>query len=146
MILRLDHVAVAVSDLPAAISRLQEDLGVPLSGTEDVPTEKTSTAFFPLAGTRIELVHPMNGEGPIAGFLQKRGPGLHHLCFATDDLDGAIEKLRAKGYVFLSEAPKPGAHGTRVIFLHPKSFDGVLVELAEHPHESVRAAHEGSHP
>ncbi len=141
MILRLDHVAVAVSDLGAAIARLQDDLGLPLSGTEDVPTEKTSTAFFPIDGTRIELVHPMNGEGPIAGFLEKKGPGLHHLCFATDDLDTAVVRLKERGYVFLSDAPKPGAHGTRVIFIHPRSFGGVLVELAEHPH-----AKDGAHP
>ncbi len=141
MILRLDHVAVAVSDLGAAIARLRDDLGIPLEGTEDVPTEKTSTAFFPIEGARSELVHPMNGEGPIAGFLEKKGPGLHHLCFATDDLDGAVERLKQRGYVFLSDAPKPGAHGTRVIFIHPRSFGGVLVELAEHPRDAG-----GAHP
>ncbi len=133
MIRRLDHIAIAVPDLDAAITRFAEDLGIPLAGREDVPTEKTSTAFFPIEGTRIELVHPMNGEGPIAGFLEKRGPGLHHVCFETDDLDGDIARLRAKGYQFLSEAPKPGAHGTRVIFVHPRSCGGVLMELAEHP-------------
>lgn len=134
MIRRLDHVAIAVADLEGAIRRFAEDLGLTLSGREDVPTERTSTAFFPLEGTRIELVHPMNGEGPIAKALEKRGPGLHHLCFETDDLDADVERLRAKGYVFLSDAPRPGAHGTRVIFVHPKSCGGVLVELAEHPH------------
>ena len=137
MIGRLDHIAVAVPDLQAAIRRFSEDLGIPLTGAEDVPTERTSAAFFPLEGTRIELVHPMNGEGPIATFLQKRGPGLHHLCFETDDLDGDVARLKDKGYIFLSDAPKPGAHGTRVIFIHPKSFDGVLVELAEHPTHAV---------
>lgn len=144
MIRRLDHIAIAVDDLQAAIARFAEDLGIPLSGTEDVPTEKTSTAFFPLEGTRIELVHPMNGEGPIAGFLAKRGPGLHHVCFETDDLDGDVARLRAKGYQFLSDAPKPGAHGTRVIFVHPKSCGGVLLELAEHPKHAD--AHEGALP
>ena len=74
---------------------------------------------------------------PIATFLQKRGPGLHHLCFETDDLDRDIARLKDKGYVFLSDAPKPGAHGTRVIFIHPKSFDWVLVELAQHPTHAV---------
>lgn len=132
MILRLDHVAVAVPDLEVAIRRFSDDLGVPLAGREDVPSEQTATAFLPIEGTRIELVHPLAGEGPIAKFLEKRGPGLHHLCFATDDLDGDVGRLRAKGYVFLSDAPKPGAHGTRVIFIHPKSCDGVLIELAEH--------------
>lgn len=133
MIRRLDHVAIAVPDLAAAILRYQEDLGLTLAGTEDVPTEKTSTAFFPVEGTRIELVHPMNGEGPIGKYLEKRGGGLHHLCFETDDLDGDVATLRAKGWQFLSDAPKPGAHGTRVIFAHPRSCEGVLVELAEHP-------------
>ena len=133
MIRRLDHIAIAVPDLQRAIQRFAQDLGLPLSGTEDVPTEKTSTAFFPIEGTRIELVHPMGGEGPIAKFLEKRGGGLHHVCFQTDDIEGDVAKLISKGWVFLSPAPKPGAHGTRVIFAHPRSCEGVLVELAEHP-------------
>jgi len=83
--------------------------------------------------SRIELVHPLDGKGPIQTFLEKRGGGLHHLCFRTDDLDGDVARLRAKGYRFTTDGPTPGAHGTRVIFVHPKSFGGVLVELAEHP-------------
>ncbi|GDX81550.1 methylmalonyl-CoA epimerase [Deltaproteobacteria bacterium] len=133
MIRRLDHIAIAVPDLQRAIARFAEDLGLTLAGTEDVPTEKTSTAFFPIDGTRIELVHPMGGEGPIAKYLEKRGGGLHHVCFQTDDIEGDVAKLTAKGWQFLSPAPKPGAHGTRVIFAHPRSCEGVLVELAEHP-------------
>ncbi len=133
MIRRLDHVAIAVPDLQRAIARFAEDLGLSLAGTEDVPTEKTSTAFLPIEGTRIELVHPMGGEGPIAKYLEKRGGGLHHLCFETDDIEADVAKLKAKGWEFLSPAPKPGAHGTRVIFAHPRSCEGVLVELAEHP-------------
>ena len=140
MIRRLDHIAIAVSDLEAAITRFAQDLGIPLSGTEDVPTEKTSTAFFPIEGTRIELVHPMDGQGPIAGFLEKRGPGLHHVCFETDDIEADVRLLRGKGYQFLSDAPKPGAHGTRVIFIHPKSCGGVLIELAQHPHAPAEHA------
>lgn len=133
MIRRLDHIAIAVPDLDAAIARFVADLGLTLEGTEDVPTEQTSTAFLPVGETRIELIHPMNGQGPVQASLDKRGPGLHHICFETDDIDGDMERLRAKGYRFLSEAPKPGAHGTRVAFIHPKSCGGVLIELAEHP-------------
>jgi methylmalonyl-CoA/ethylmalonyl-CoA epimerase len=133
VIRRLDHIAVAVPDLDAAIRRFAEDLGLPFDGREDVPTEQTSTAFFPIRGTRIELVHPMEGQGPIQKFLEKRGGGLHHLCFETDDLDGDVKRLKEKGYVFLSDMAKKGAHGTRVIFIHPKSCDGVLIELAEQP-------------
>jgi methylmalonyl-CoA/ethylmalonyl-CoA epimerase len=141
MIRRLDHIAIAVPDLEPAIRRFAEDLGLSLSGREDVPSEQTATAFFPIDGTRIELVQPLGGAGPIAGFLEKRGPGLHHVCFATDDLDGDIARLRAKGYQFLSDAPKPGAHGTRVIFLHPRSCGGVLMELAEHPDAAANPVH-----
>ena len=133
MIVGLDHIAVAVPDLAEAIRRFTEDLGLELAGTEDVPSAQTRTAFVPLPATRIELVHPLEGRGPIQTFLEKRGGGLHHLCFRTDDLDGDVARLRAKGYRFTTDGPTPGAHGTRVIFVHPKSFGGVLVELAEHP-------------
>ena len=133
MIVGLDHIAVAVPDLAEAIRRFTEDLGLELAGTEDVPSAQTRTAFVPLPATRIELVHPLDGKGPIQSFLDKRGGGLHHLCFRTDDIDGDVQKLKAKGYRFTTEAPTTGAHGTRVIFVHPKSFGGVLVELAEHP-------------
>jgi methylmalonyl-CoA epimerase len=132
MLRRLDHVAIAVPDLGAAIRRFTEDLGLHLAGTEDVESAETSTAFLPVEGTRIELVHPLRGGGPIAKFLEKRPGGLHHLCFESDDIDADVARLRAKGYVFLTEAPYAGAHGSRVIFLHPRNFDGVLVELAQH--------------
>jgi methylmalonyl-CoA/ethylmalonyl-CoA epimerase len=133
MIKRLDHIAIAVPDLDAAIHRFCEDLGLPLSGQEDVLAAKTTTAFVPAGETRIELIHPLNGEGPVAKYLDKRGGGLHHLCFETDDIDGDMEMLRGKGYRFLTDAPTPGAHDTRVAFIHPKSCGGVLIELAEHP-------------
>lgn len=135
MITGLDHIAIAVADIEAAIRRFAEDFGVPLSGREDVLTEQTRVAFFPLPGTRIELVHPLGGEGPIAKALQTRGEGVHHICFRTDDIDGDMARLLAKGYRFLSDAPRPGAHGARVVFIHPKSAGGVLIELAEHPKE-----------
>jgi methylmalonyl-CoA/ethylmalonyl-CoA epimerase len=133
LIVGLDHIAVAVPNLTEAIRRFTEDLGLELAGTEDVPSAQTRTAFVPLPATRIELVHPLDGKGPIQTFLEKRGGGLHHLCFRTNDLDGDVARLRAKGYRFTTDGPTPGAHGTRVIFVHPKSFGGVLVELAEHP-------------
>ncbi|MCB9664572.1 MAG: methylmalonyl-CoA epimerase [Alphaproteobacteria bacterium] len=135
MIVALDHIAIAVPDLAAAIQRFADDFGLTYEGTEDVEPAKTTTAFFPVPGTRIELVHPLRGEGAVQGFLDKRGGGLHHVCFRTDDLEADMERLKAKGYRFLSEGPQPGAHGTRVAFIHPRSCDGVLIELAEHPAE-----------
>lgn len=129
MITALDHIAIAVPDLQASIKRFMEDFGLKFEGTEDVVAAKTSTAFFPLPPTSIELVHPLNGEGPIAKFLEKKGGGLHHLCFRTDDIHADVAMLKSKGYQFLSEAPAPGAHNSMVIFIHPKSCDGVLIEL-----------------
>ncbi len=133
MLTRLDHIAIAVSDLPAAIRRFCDDMGLAFAGEEDVPSAKTKTAFIPVPGTRIELVHPLNGEGAIQKFLDKRGGGLHHICFETDDIEADMERLKSKGYRLLSDTPQPGAHGTRIVFIHPKSCGGVLIELAEHP-------------
>ncbi|MCY4045926.1 MAG: methylmalonyl-CoA epimerase [Cellvibrionales bacterium] len=129
MITALDHIAIAVPDLEKAIKRFMEDFGLTFEGTEDVASAKTSTAFFPLPPTSIELIHPLNGEGPVQAFLDKKGGGMHHLCFRSDDLDADIARLREKGYQFLSDEPSIGAHNCRVIFIHPKSCDGVLIEL-----------------
>ncbi len=131
MITALDHIAIAVPDLEKAIQRFVTDFGLPLGGREDVQEAKTTAAFLPLPPTSIELVHPLNGEGPVATYLEKKGGGLHHLCFRSDDIDADVARLRAKGYQFLADAPTPGAHGSRVIFIHPKSCDGVLIELSQ---------------
>jgi methylmalonyl-CoA/ethylmalonyl-CoA epimerase len=135
MIISLDHIAVAVADLDGAIARWTTELGLALDGAEDVPSQQTRTAFvaIPATGAHVELVTPMDGKGPIAAALAKRGPGLHHLCFRSDDLDGDVARLKAKGWQFTTDAPTPGAHGKRVIFVHPKSTGGVLVELSEGP-------------
>lgn len=137
MITRLDHIAIAVTDLEEGIRRFAEDFGLTLEGTEDVPTAQTSTAFFPIPGTRIELIHPLEGKGAVQKYLDKRGGGLHHVCFETDDIEADMVRLREKGYRLLSETPQPGAHGTRVVFVHPKSTGGILIELAEHPRDGA---------
>jgi methylmalonyl-CoA/ethylmalonyl-CoA epimerase len=143
--LTLDHIAIAVPDLDTAIRRWADELGLALSGTEDVESAQTSTAFFPVTTAdgppaKIELVAPLNGEGPIRTHVDKRGPGIHHLCFRTDDVRRDMQALKAKGYRFTSEAPYGGAHGTLVCFLHPKSTGGVLIELAQYPDA------DGTHP
>lgn len=143
MITALDHIAIAVPDLEQAIKRFMEDFGLPFEGTEDVPAAKTRTAFFPLPPTHIELVHPLDGGGPIADYLAKRGGGLHHICFRSDNIEEDVARLREKGYRFIGDAPTPGAHGAKVIFLHPKSCDGVLIEInqpAAHPAQEEGAA------
>lgn len=136
MIIALDHIAIAVDDLPEGIRRFAEDFGLSLAGTEAVPSEATETAFFPIRGTQIELISPIEpGAGSVARSLEKRGPGIHHICFQTDDIEADMARLKEKGYRLLSEEPRPGAHGTRVVFIHPRSTGGVLIELAEHPAE-----------
>jgi methylmalonyl-CoA/ethylmalonyl-CoA epimerase len=131
MLIRLDHIAIAVPDLEQAIQRFASDMGLELSGREDVEAAKTATAFFPIEGTKIELVHPLRGQGPIAKYLEKKGGGLHHICFETDDIHADVARLKELGYRFLSDGPSPGAHGKQVIFIHPKSAGGVLIELAQ---------------
>lgn len=129
MITALDHIAIAVPNLEQSIKRFMDDFGLDFQGQEDVTDAKTSTAFFPVPATSIELVHPLNGEGPIANYLDKKGGGLHHLCFRSNNIEEDIERLKKKGYQFLSDAPTKGAHNSKVIFIHPKSCDGVLIEI-----------------
>jgi len=132
MIRRLDHIAIAVPDFEAAIRRFANDFGISLEGTEDVRSAETKTAFLPIEGTRLELIHPLEGQGAVAKFLERRGGGLHHICFETDDLESDMNQLSAKGYRFIAPAPRPGAHNSQVAFIHPKTTDGVLIELVQH--------------
>ncbi len=131
MITALDHIAIAVPDLEAAIKRFLDDFGLDYQGQEYVESQKTATAFFPVPETQVELVASPDGEGPIGKYIEKKGGGLHHLCFRTDDIDADVARLKEKGYQFLSDAPTDGAHDCKVIFIHPKSCDGVLIELSQ---------------
>lgn len=135
MITALDHIAIAVPDLEKSIERFANDFGLSFEGREDVAAARTSTAFFPVPATSIELVHPLNGEGAIAGYLEKKGGGLHHLCFRSDDIEADIAMLKDKGYQFIGDGPTLGAHGSKVIFIHPKSCDGVLIEINQPSNE-----------
>ena len=141
MIIGLDHVAIAVPDLQEAIARFLDDFGLTYEGSEDVEAAGTTTAFFPVPGTSIELVHPLNGGGPLAKYLDKNGGGIHHICFRSDDVEADMVRLREKGYRLLSDEPQPGAHDTKTVFIHPKSCGGVLIEIAEHTHGAEGIAH-----
>ena len=131
MITGLNHIAIAVPNFETAIERFLLDFGLNYKGVEDVIAAKTKTAFFPITGTQIELIHPMSEDSPVQKFLDKRGGGLHHICFESDALDDDVANLKEKGYRFITETPQIGAHNSRVIFIHPKSTDGVLIELVE---------------
>jgi len=126
----IDHIGIAVRSL-AERRALYEALGLALSGEEVVPEQKVRVAFLPVEGTRLELLEPTAPDSPIAGFIEKRGEGLHHLCLRVDDIASAMARLREKGFTLLASEPQKGAHGASVCFIHPKSAGGVLIELSQ---------------
>ncbi|HEX4961428.1 MAG TPA: methylmalonyl-CoA epimerase [Thermoanaerobaculia bacterium] len=133
MIERIDHVGIAVRSIAEA-RRAYEALGLTVEGIEEVPHEGVRVAFLQCGESRIELLEPMNEDSTIAKFLEKRGPGLHHLCLASDDVRGDDARLREKGFQVLRPEPTRGAGGCWVQFVHPKSTGGVLLELSEGEH------------
>lgn len=133
MIGRLNHVAIAVPDLDAACSLYREVLGATLSEPAALPEHGVTTVFVNLPNTKIELLHPLGDDSPIAAFL-KRHPegGMHHICYEVDDIVAARDRLVAAGARILSDGkPRIGAHGKPVLFLHPKDFAGTLIELEQ---------------
>lgn len=130
---RIDHVAIVVEDMEAALSFWRDTLGLDLDHVEEVPDQKSTVAFMPSGGSEVELVRPTTGDSGIARFLQKRGPGVHHICFEVEDLDSALAELKQKGVKLINEAPLAGSGGKKLAFVHPSSANGVLVELYELP-------------
>jgi methylmalonyl-CoA/ethylmalonyl-CoA epimerase len=128
---KLDHVGIAVASLDESLA-IYRRLGMREIAREEVPSQKVRTAFLPAGDARIELLEPTAGDSPISRFLARRGPGIHHLCFAVDDLDAVLALLSTQGYRLLNPLPVEGAGGRRVAFLHPESGGGVLIELTEH--------------
>lgn len=133
MIRGVDHLGIAVRSIAEARG-FYEALGLEVGAVEEVPQEKVRVAMIRCGGTRLELLEPTDPESPIARFLEQRGPGIHHLCLGSDDLDGDDRRLRASGARLLRPAPSAGAGGARVQFVHPKSAGGVLVELSQGGH------------
>jgi methylmalonyl-CoA epimerase len=127
---RLDHIGIAVSSIDGALP-VYEALGLKESGRELVESQGVRTAFLPLGETRLELLEPAAPDSPLATFLAKRGPGIHHVCFAVDDLESALAELKGRGFRLVNESPVRGAAGKRVAFLHPSAAQGVLIELSE---------------
>ena len=130
--LRIDHLGVAVRSIDETLE-VYRALGlVEAEGSrEDVPGQQVRVAFLPVGESRNELLEPSSDESPVAKFLARRGPGVHHVCFAVEDLEAALAELAGKGFRLIHRTPVAGAGGKRVAFLHPEAADGVLVELAE---------------
>ena len=128
--IELDHIGIAAPSIED--SSFFKTLGLPNLGTEEVSSEGVKVGFFQTGNkAMIELLEPMNEESPIAKFLDKRGPGIHHICFRVQGIEKLVEHLKGQGVRLINEEPRMGAHNCKVVFVHPKSTGGVLVELSE---------------
>ena len=133
MLKNINHIAVAVNNVEEGAKFYQDILGLTLSGVEVVPAQKTRVGFFKIGETNIELVQPSEPDSPLVKFLETKGQGIHHICFEVDDVEAEVKAYLEKGATLIDQKPRPGAHNTRVAFVHPKSSSGVLIELCEFP-------------
>ena len=125
----LDHIGIAVNSIDAA--QIYEALGLTVDEIETVETQGVRTAFLNVGDSNLELLEPTGADSAVAKFIEKRGEGIHHICFRVDDIEKHLARLKANGFRLINEAPVPGAHGCRVAFLHPAAGNGVLIELSE---------------
>ena len=131
MLKKIDHIGIAVNSLEEVLPIYRDLFGREADDSLDFPSQKVKIAFFSAGESSIELLEPTSDDSPISKFLQKRGPGVHHICYRVENLDESIANLKEKGYKPLDETPRPGAHNTKVCFFHPKQTGGVLIELSE---------------
>lgn len=128
---KLDHIGIAVKNLDETLKFYQDILGLECTGTEVVEEQKVKVAFLPVGDTEVELLESTSEDGPIAKFIEKKGEGIQHIAFRVDNIEVAIEEMKAKGIRMIDEKPRYGAGGAKIAFCHPKSTGGVLVELSE---------------
>ena len=128
---KIEHIGIAVKDLDSAILTYEKLFGAPSYKQEEVASEGVKTAFFKNGPNKIELLEATNDESPIAKFIAKKGEGIHHIAFDVDDIIAEISRLKNEGFIVLNEIPKKGADNKLVAFLHPKSTNGVLIELCQ---------------
>lgn len=131
MIDKIQHLGIAVRDLDDAVSFFRDVLGLSHEGYETVEDQKVKTAIFRVGETRIELLTSTSPDGPVGKFIEKRGEGIHHICFKVSDIGEAISATMERGVRMIDEVPKGGVHGTKIAFIHPKDTFGVLMEYAE---------------
>jgi methylmalonyl-CoA epimerase len=133
MKVQLDHIGIAIDDLAAALAFYRDALGLEIEATEDVGSQRVRAHFVPLGNASLELLEATSPESTIARFVERRGPGLHHITLRVDDIDAALAALKARGVRLIDERARPGAEHARVAFIHPSAAHGVLVELKESP-------------
>jgi methylmalonyl-CoA/ethylmalonyl-CoA epimerase len=127
----LDHIGIAVNDLSAALAFYRDALGLDVEGAEDVASQQVRAHFVPVGGANLELLEATAPESPIARFIAKRGPGLHHITLRVDDIHAALAQLKARGVRLIDEQPRDGAEHSLIAFVHPASTGGVLIELKQ---------------
>ena len=126
--IKINHVAIVVQDIDAALNFWEQTFGVELDHVEDVPSQKSKVAFLPLGESEIELVQPTTSDSGLASFLEKRGEGMHHICIEVEDIDATLAELKSKGVRLINDVPEE-LPGRKMAFIHPKAANGVLVEL-----------------
>lgn len=134
MLQKINHIGIAVQSLDATVPFYCDLLGMPFKGIEEVAEQKVKVAMLGIGEAKIELLEPTSPESPIARFLEKNGPGIHHIAYEVADIEAAIAHLLQQGARMIDELSRDGAHGTRIAFVHPKSSHGVLTELCQSGH------------
>lgn len=130
-ILRISHLGIACEGLDTPEAMLNRLFGMSREHIEEVADQKVRTAFYPLGESTLEYLESTDPEGPVGKFLEKKGPGIHHLAFEVDDVDAAVKELLDKGVRMIDKAPRKGAHGNRIAFIHPAETGGVLIEVCQ---------------
>ena len=128
---RLDHIGIAVTNIDDALAFYRDALGLEIEAPEEVASQRVRARFIPAGEAALELLEATSDDSPIAKYVAKRGPGLHHITLRVDDIAAALARLKARGVRLIDETPRPGAHGSLVAFIHPSSAHGVLVELTQ---------------
>lgn len=128
---KISHIGIAVKNIEEATPFYRDILGMEFEGTEVVAEQKVKVAFFVVGESRIELLEPTSDDSPVAKFLEKNGPGVHHVAYEVDDLQQRLVDLKAEGIRLIDETPRMGAHQTHIAFMHPKASGGVLTELCQ---------------
>lgn len=128
---KIDHIGIAVANLDEAVKLYTEVLGLEVHGTETVEEQKVKVAFLPIGDTEVELLESTDPDGPIAKFIEAKGQGVQHIAFRVSNINEALAVMKEKGMRLIDEKPRYGAGGAKIAFLHPKSTNGVLIELCE---------------
>lgn len=134
MLTKINHIGIAVQSLADTIPFYRDNLGMAFKGTEEVAEQKVTVAFLEIGESKIELLEPTSADSPVAKFIEKNGPGIHHIAYEVADIEAAIAKLLADGARMIDSVPRNGAHGARIAFIHPKTSLGVLTELCQMGH------------